>query len=95
MSFLRDLAVSVPVMFLCACVTAVVLWRLRRWGYWLVLVGFGLFLALSLLGQAVAPAVMSPRLHGGTPPAQMGILIGCFLPTINFVFNSFGQGKGR
>ena len=95
MSLLSGLAVEVPVMLLCACVTAVILWRLRHWDFWLILVGLGLTVVFTVIGWVVAPLTMSSRYHQGTPPTQLGIITGCMMHTLNFLLNRFGLGKGQ
>jgi hypothetical protein len=88
MSLWNQIAVETPIFLVCFCSIWALLWRLRTWGYWTVLIGFALFLLLTC-----AQLVLT---HGrGDSPVSRGLVLGCFMPTFYMFFYQLKQGGTR
>lgn len=85
MSLWHQIAVETPVFLACFCIVWALLWRLRAWGYWRVVIGFVLFLLLSCAQLVLTHA-------RGDAPQSSGLFLGCLMPTLYMFLYQLKQG---
>ena len=90
---LREVAVLIPVAFVCMLLSGTLLWWLRRQGYWSLLAAFALEVVLLAGLRFVAPhAVSAPK--GEASPVELGVVVGCSLPMLAMLQRHLEAEKG-